>query len=1489
MDIANIEIGIDTRPLSKGEDSLRSLAVTGGRTEKQLNQSTQRAEQGFSTLTKSIAATSAVLAGVGVYRVVDGFKQTIVETERLRGSLVTVTGSVDGASEAFARLTEFAEQTPFTLDQSVTAFIRLKSLGLDPSERALRSYGNTAAAMGKDMMQMIEAVADASTFEFERLKEFGIRAKQQGDEVALTFQGVTTVVDKESAAIEEYLTRIGENQFGTAMEDQMERIPGMLSNLEDAVDGFFRKIGDDGATDAFAGGIQAATVAVEGLTENLDTLVTIGQVVATIYAGKVAASIATSATATYTKIAANVALLKSERDLANSALQRAVQEQAAAARSLQMAHNDTLRAGAITRLAAANQQLTASQVAANAATAAYTRTATLGGRALGILGRTAGFLGGPAGIIATVGLAAWQLSSAFSDVSDTADEATNSISGLNDELEEMGSAHSRQLQTEITATSMMLNQAVAVYGANSEQVQQLLIDLELLRNEYNALTGSTEGATQATGEMSDKASEVVAKLKDEIEMIGMTDRERAVHIALRQAEVDAASATGQEIKRLAELRYDEEEAADAQAEAEKKLTDALDDQAEKVSSMILAERQRQASLALSGRQREIYNAIVRAGFDQSPQDLAAIAREVGLRYDQEEAIRVATEATDDAARAAEQLREEEAQLAKQMQEDWAETRREFGRFWADMVQDGENAFDALANSFERMLLEMTGQLALSGLAKLFNIQTPGGAAGGIQGILDSSGFAGDAAGALLSRFGGQLGQNSGLTDILSGLGLRDAVQTGADWSTGLPTATQGGFNANQLISGLKDLGMNIGAGFAGGFAGNELGEAIFGKEAESALGQSIGTAIGTYLGGPLGAFIGSSLGSMVDVMTGGDGKVRQNAGFLVAPTPGADPSRTFQVDPFSSGLQVTGFARRADQAQAIQVIEQFRGVHDVFFGLIEQLGGKLDTSRATLAGLDEEATPGSLGTFMGLGGNGQLAGDLLAQINYFIDQLADYATGLDEALLDSIRSAGSAEAAISLLSTALIEQEAEAVAAAEAAESSAAATKKAAEAEARLQKERLDAIESMLGEMESIRSMRQSMQAQSYELMGVSPLFQIDATVTDQIRHIEQMRDLLTRQHQDELRAEEQLHNQRMRLAQSISDYTVRLQLGEFSNLSGAGQLDLAQSQFRQLASAALSGDMDAAARIENAAEAYVTAADREFASGAGRRDVVTEVLAVMDQLGGSLGSSTFDPSAANQALLNALAGLDSELAEIASGVNGSIIDELKGINGKLSDLPPAMASQLAGVMSAFLQSAGNMQRTVESYGSGTLARSAGEKVLTDQGFNLNYTADQIIDHIAAIGGIGSGDFERETAAIRQIYNDAVAAGIGSAQLADVGGYTQSGIYEALRAAGIDPTGFAQGGISTGPTSGHLEMLHGTELIVPMNNGLPGPVRTAANDGAMVREIQSLNNEVVRLRETVAMIGEDAASQRDRQARIDSEMNDELKRVNGRKAVGNIG
>lgn len=199
------------------------------------------------------AGVVAGIAGLGL--TVVGVGKSIIEAtatvESFKASLTTVLGDAGKAGAAFDTLAQFAAKTPFSLDQAVDGFIKLKALGLTPSEEAMSSYGNTASAMGKDLNQMIEAVADASTGEFERLKEFGIKASQQGGKVALTFQGVTTTIGNNSADIQKYLMAIGNTQFAGAMERQADTINGALSNIKDQIFLTFAEMGNGGLGDVF--------------------------------------------------------------------------------------------------------------------------------------------------------------------------------------------------------------------------------------------------------------------------------------------------------------------------------------------------------------------------------------------------------------------------------------------------------------------------------------------------------------------------------------------------------------------------------------------------------------------------------------------------------------------------------------------------------------------------------------------------------------------------------------------------------------------------------------------------------------------------------------------------------------------------------------------------------------------------------------------------------------------------------------------------------------------------------------------------------------------------------------------------------------------------------------------------------------------------------------------------------------------------------------
>lgn len=233
-------------------DYVRSLFQAEAQTE-QLTQTSGRFAGVLNTVAKAAGWAAGLLGAISLTVLLKDMTQTIYEAEKLRGSLLSAVGGVpELADRAFVAIEQFAERTPFALDQSVQAFIKLQNLGIRPTEERLMGFGNVSAAMGKDLNQMIEAVADASTGEFERLKEFGIKASSEGDKVRFTFQGVTTTIGKNSEEIVNYLTNIGNQKFGDAMENQMNRLPGLWSNLKDTIDGIWRDMGDAGVTRLFS-------------------------------------------------------------------------------------------------------------------------------------------------------------------------------------------------------------------------------------------------------------------------------------------------------------------------------------------------------------------------------------------------------------------------------------------------------------------------------------------------------------------------------------------------------------------------------------------------------------------------------------------------------------------------------------------------------------------------------------------------------------------------------------------------------------------------------------------------------------------------------------------------------------------------------------------------------------------------------------------------------------------------------------------------------------------------------------------------------------------------------------------------------------------------------------------------------------------------------------------------------------------------------------
>jgi hypothetical protein len=176
-------------------------------------------------------------AFVGALAVGGGFALSKAgDMESLRARLKVLEGGEAKATETFDRIKALAQEMPSTVEEVTSALVGLRSQGLTATDEALRAHSDMASSAGKSILEWSEAVKDATTGERERLKEFGVTAKDMGDTVKFTFRGVTTEVDDNQEAVEKYLISLGKVEgVAGASAAQMATLKGVISNFEDAL------------------------------------------------------------------------------------------------------------------------------------------------------------------------------------------------------------------------------------------------------------------------------------------------------------------------------------------------------------------------------------------------------------------------------------------------------------------------------------------------------------------------------------------------------------------------------------------------------------------------------------------------------------------------------------------------------------------------------------------------------------------------------------------------------------------------------------------------------------------------------------------------------------------------------------------------------------------------------------------------------------------------------------------------------------------------------------------------------------------------------------------------------------------------------------------------------------------------------------------------------------------------------------------------------
>ena len=196
----------------------------------------------FSSISKSVKSLTKTVAGVAATYVsakalADVGKSALESASGLEGyrsTLNVVLKDQKKAAKMMAWAVEFANKTPFETDSVVEATVRLQSYGIE-AQKVMTQIGDMAGVMNKDLMQAVEAVADAQTGELERLKEFGITKAMITAKGAELYKNQTIVNNKgqivDQQKFNDALFALMEERFKGGMEIQAKSYKGLMSTI----------------------------------------------------------------------------------------------------------------------------------------------------------------------------------------------------------------------------------------------------------------------------------------------------------------------------------------------------------------------------------------------------------------------------------------------------------------------------------------------------------------------------------------------------------------------------------------------------------------------------------------------------------------------------------------------------------------------------------------------------------------------------------------------------------------------------------------------------------------------------------------------------------------------------------------------------------------------------------------------------------------------------------------------------------------------------------------------------------------------------------------------------------------------------------------------------------------------------------------------------------------------------------------------------------
>mgnify|MGYP003617411228 FL=1 len=199
---------------------------------------TNQIQNAMAGLSRAMSGMGAIAMGQrlggGIANFIKDLATAGFEIEKTQLSLENLFGSAEMGKGVMQDLMQLATKMPGSVLDLLPAYRQLVLLGLSPSKDEMYALGEISTLTGKKITDTAMAIQMAGGGTYKRLRSMGIEVKKNGDQLTMTYLGVTKTIGTSKKAIYDYLVELGKMPgVQGAMAKQMDTLAGQTQNTAD--------------------------------------------------------------------------------------------------------------------------------------------------------------------------------------------------------------------------------------------------------------------------------------------------------------------------------------------------------------------------------------------------------------------------------------------------------------------------------------------------------------------------------------------------------------------------------------------------------------------------------------------------------------------------------------------------------------------------------------------------------------------------------------------------------------------------------------------------------------------------------------------------------------------------------------------------------------------------------------------------------------------------------------------------------------------------------------------------------------------------------------------------------------------------------------------------------------------------------------------------------------------------------------------------------